>query len=146
MHGCSDLSAFLDVDHMMPIESSILSNVYRVRLKNGTILAIKSMRASPLLPEDDGVMVMRTASFGSGPGSNLCGLPIQYAARRVLGWSQVRHNNVQELLGILYFQGGPGLVSPWMEHRNLQGYIASYPGVERHELVCSMLLPAFGLF
>lgn len=59
--------------------------------------------------------------------------------REVYAWSQLRHDNVQELLGIIMFQDSLGMVSPWMERGNLQHYIETNPGVARHPLVCPIL-------
>lgn len=50
-------------------------------------------------------------------------------------WSRLRHVNVQQLLGVIVFQSGLGMVSPWMEKGNLQQYIALHPDVERYSLV-----------
>lgn len=55
--------------------------------------------------------------------------------REVYVWSQLRHVNVQELLGIIIFQDGLGMISPWMEQGNLQQYIEIHPEVARHPLV-----------
>ena len=55
--------------------------------------------------------------------------------REVYIWSQLRHVNVQELLGVVEIEGGLGMVSPWMEHGNLQDYIKLYPNVERYQFV-----------
>ncbi|KAF8593682.1 hypothetical protein BDV93DRAFT_403629, partial [Ceratobasidium sp. AG-I] len=44
------------------------------------------------------------------------------------------HENVQELTGIIIFQGLLGMVSLWMENGNLHKYLEAYPEVERHPL------------
>lgn len=40
-------------------------------------------------------------------------------------------------MGIVVFRGGLGMVSPWMEHGNLQRYIAQHSKVPRYPLVNS---------
>jgi hypothetical protein len=59
--------------------------------------------------------------------------------RELYTWSKAKHENVQELLGVVLFQGRLGMVSPWMEHGNMQEYIRKYPQVDRRQLVCHHL-------
>lgn len=61
----------------------------------------------------------------------------QRAVREVYVWSRLNHVNVQQLLGVVVFQGGLGMVSPWMELGNLQQYIEDHPLVERYPMVCA---------
>ena len=65
---------------------------------------------------------------------------LKRAVREVYIWSRLRHVNVQTLLGVIEFEGGLGMVSPWMEHGNLQEYIKMYPNVERYPFVGFPLL------
>lgn len=55
--------------------------------------------------------------------------------RELYHWSKARHENIQELLGIVIFQGKLGMVSLWRQHGNLQQYIEKNPSVERYSLV-----------
>ncbi|KAF8594853.1 hypothetical protein BDV93DRAFT_409078, partial [Ceratobasidium sp. AG-I] len=55
----------------------------------------------------------------------------QRAMRETYVWSKARHENVQELSGVIMFQGHLGMVSPWMENGNLQKYLEANPEVER---------------
>lgn len=55
--------------------------------------------------------------------------------REVYIWSKLQHPNIQELLGVVAFHGGLGMVSPWMKLGNLQKHIASYPDLERYPFV-----------
>lgn len=57
--------------------------------------------------------------------------------RELYIWSKAEHENVQALTGIIMFQGRLGMVSPWMEHGNLQEYIEKHPDANRYHLVCS---------
>ena len=50
-------------------------------------------------------------------------------------WSKARHENVQELTGVIMFQGLLGMVSPWMENGNLQKYLEANPEIDRYPLV-----------
>ncbi|KAF8759904.1 hypothetical protein RHS01_01656 [Rhizoctonia solani] len=47
---------------------------------------------------------------------------------------QVKHENIQELLGVTMFQGRLGVVSPWMPYSGLQEYIQKSPDVDRYGL------------
>lgn len=58
-------------------------------------------------------------------------------ARELYNWSKARHENIQELLGIVIFQERLGMVSLWMSNGNLQQYIEKNPDVDRHPLVRS---------
>lgn len=62
----------------------------------------------------------------------------QRAVREVYIWSKLRHPNIQELMGILVFHNGLGMVSPWMSRGNLTQHLKACPGVERHPLVCQI--------
>ena len=53
-------------------------------------------------------------------------------------WSKARHENVQELTGVIMFRGLLGMVSPWMENGHLQQYLKTHPEVERFSLVGSL--------
>lgn len=55
--------------------------------------------------------------------------------RELYMWSKAKHDNVQELLGAIMFQGRLGMVSPWMKHGNLQEYLRRHPDVDRYQLV-----------
>lgn len=59
----------------------------------------------------------------------------QRTTRELYHWSKARHENIQELLGIVMFQDRLGMVSLWMENGNLQQYIEKNPSVERYPLV-----------
>ncbi|KAF8602298.1 kinase-like protein [Ceratobasidium sp. AG-I] len=49
-------------------------------------------------------------------------------------WSKMKHENIQQLLGIVLFQGRLGMVSSWMDNGNLQEYIKANPHVDRYKL------------
>lgn len=58
-------------------------------------------------------------------------------ARELHHWSKARHENIQELLGIVMHQDRLGMVSLWMHNGNLQQYIEKNPNVDRYPLVGS---------
>ena len=55
----------------------------------------------------------------------------------VYNWSKAKHENVQELLGVVMIQGRLGMVSPWMPCVNLREYVLEHPDVDRYALVSS---------
>ncbi|KAF8602303.1 kinase-like protein [Ceratobasidium sp. AG-I] len=62
------------------------------------------------------------------------GKSLKRAMREIYIWSKAKHANVQGLIGIVMFQGRLGMVSPWMEHGNLQEYIVRQPDANRYDL------------
>lgn len=57
--------------------------------------------------------------------------------REIYHWSKVKHEYVQELMGVILFQGRLGMISLWMDHGNLREYIEKYPRLDRYSLVNS---------
>ncbi|KAH7338240.1 kinase-like domain-containing protein [Rhizoctonia solani] len=50
-------------------------------------------------------------------------------------WSKTSHQNVLELLGIAWFKNRLVMISPWMEHGNIEDYVHNNPTVDRLTLV-----------
>lgn len=50
-------------------------------------------------------------------------------------WSKAKHDNIQELCGVIIFQGRLGMVSLWMSNGNLPAYIRKNPDIDRYQLV-----------
>lgn len=61
--------------------------------------------------------------------------------REIYYWSKAKHQNIQELMGVIMFQGRLGMVSLWMDHGNLREYIGKYPDVDRYSLVWIVCFP-----
>ncbi|KAG9100520.1 hypothetical protein FS749_014764 [Ceratobasidium sp. UAMH 11750] len=116
-HGCTDLSSQMDLSEQpsMAIAGGGFGDVYLGRLQDGTGVAIKAVR--------NHILAQATMSKAR-----------KRAMRELYVWSRVKHQNVQELIGIVMFQGRLGMVSPWMENGNLAEYVQRYPGVDRYEL------------
>ncbi|KAG8792458.1 hypothetical protein FRC12_006031, partial [Ceratobasidium sp. 428] len=116
-HGCTDLSSQVDLDgrSMFAIAGGGFGDVYLGRLQDGTAVAIKTLRHHALAQD-------------TAPKAR------KRAMRELYVWSKVKHRNVQELSGIIMFQGRLGMISPWMSNGNLAEYIQRYPGVDRYEL------------
>lgn len=60
--------------------------------------------------------------------------------RETYNWSKMKHENVQQLLGIIMFEGRLGMVSLWMENGDLEQYIQRNPRVDRYKLVSLLLV------
>lgn len=138
-HGCTDLTSSTDPDRHSSavIASGGFGDVRRVRLDNDTFVAVKTLRLHILLKDDDkGVKVNLISFLRLFLNLTVRIGTFQRAVREVYMWSKLHHPNVQELLGIVVFQGSLGMVSPWMKEGNLQQFLTVHPEAERYSLVC----------
>ncbi|CAE6493226.1 unnamed protein product [Rhizoctonia solani] len=114
-HGCKDLSRNVDLstfaDH--PISQGGFSDVYRGRLSDGTLVAVKTIR----------IMIK---NMGPDPKH------LKHAARELHTWGKCNHPNIVPLLGLVVFRGRIGMVSPWMQRGNLSQYLELTPEANRH--------------
>ncbi|KAF8602308.1 kinase-like protein [Ceratobasidium sp. AG-I] len=115
-HGCADLSSRIDPDRYSSaaFAGGSFGDIWRGRLFNGEMIAVKCLRFH-IIKEDGGKSLKR-------------------AMRELYIWSKAEHTNIQPLIGIIMFQGRLGMVSPWMEHGNLQEYIDKQPDTDRYDL------------
>ncbi|KAG8740919.1 hypothetical protein FRC10_003578 [Ceratobasidium sp. 414] len=102
-------------EHVNAVAGGGFGDIYRGELRNGTAVAIKTLRHH-MLAQDTAPKALKRA------------------AREIYTWSKAQHKNVQELLGVIMFQGQLGMVSPWMDNGNLEEYIRKNPDVDRHDL------------
>ncbi|KAG8717929.1 hypothetical protein FRC09_013430 [Ceratobasidium sp. 395] len=116
-NGCIDLSSHLDTEGQssVAIAGGGFGDIYRGRLRDGTSVAIKALRHH-LLAQDTSRKALKRAM------------------RELYVWSKTKHENVQELVGIVIFQERLGMVSPWMDNGNLEEYIRKNSSVDRYEL------------
>ncbi|KAF8594982.1 kinase-like protein [Ceratobasidium sp. AG-I] len=115
-HGCADLSSAMHSGRYSssPVARGGFGDVWKGELTNGRVVAIKCVW-------------LQQAQEGDWKGA-------KRAMRETYVWSKARHENVQELTGVVMFQGHLGMVSPWMENGNLQKYLEANPEVERDSL------------
>ncbi|KAG8735222.1 hypothetical protein FRC10_010837 [Ceratobasidium sp. 414] len=113
--GCSDLSDQLDEASCSkhPVSNGGYGDIYRAKLKDGTEVAIKTMR---LLLDAEGQK------------------HIKHAARELYTWSKCRHRNVQQLLGLVEFRDQIGMVSVWETNGDLSSYLQRYPETDRYQI------------
>ncbi|KAF8596615.1 kinase-like protein [Ceratobasidium sp. AG-I] len=89
-------------------------DVWKGELTNGVVVAVKCV-------------LLHHTPEGDQKG-------LKRAMRETYVWSKARHENVQELTGVIMFRGLLGMVSPWMENGNLQEYLKAHAEVERYPL------------
>ncbi|KAG8751765.1 hypothetical protein FRC11_009028, partial [Ceratobasidium sp. 423] len=114
--GCRDLTDSLDMSAFSecPTSHGGFSDVYRGRLIAGEHIAVKALRIS-------------TGSIENPKH-------LKRAARELYTWSNCKHPNVLQLLGLAAFRGRIGMVSPWIDHGPLPRYLEIDLGVDRCNL------------
>ncbi|CAE6503473.1 unnamed protein product [Rhizoctonia solani] len=125
-HGCDDLSSIMDPEKYSDrfITGGAFADIWKGSLRDGAEVAIKVWRFDDIdISEDDA-----NESSEDSPKK------LKRAMREVYHWSKVRHPHIQELLGVILFQGRVGMVSPWRKHGNLRDYIKKHEGVDRYAL------------
>ncbi|CEL54694.1 Dual specificity testis-specific protein kinase 2 OS=Homo sapiens GN=TESK2 PE=1 SV=1 [Rhizoctonia solani AG-1 IB] len=88
---------------MIPFATGGFADIFGVRHRNGTLLAVK---------------IPRLSSNDSDDGRKA-------AAHGIYNWSKCRHPNVHELLGFAIFHGRIGMVSPYESNGNVRYYLAT---------------------
>lgn len=86
--------------------------MYQVTTQGNVSLAVKCIRA--------------TVSGG--------GKVVKRTARELEAWSQLRHENILELLGLAMFKGHLAMVSAWMELGTVVNFVNNRPSVNRYQL------------
>ncbi|KAG8782132.1 hypothetical protein FRC12_021194 [Ceratobasidium sp. 428] len=95
-----------------PVAYGGYSDVYRATLRKGTHVAVKCMRSSV------------TGDYNAA----------KRTARELDTWSQLRHQNILELLGMAIFRGQLAMVSLWMDRGNVVAMVNSETNVDRFGL------------
>ncbi|CAE6446832.1 unnamed protein product [Rhizoctonia solani] len=115
-HGCPDLTESLDPDAYSRnyVASGGFGDIWKGQLRDGTAVAIK---------------VWRFRALNEDPGKD-----IKRAMREIYNWSQLNHDNIQKLLGVVVFDERLGMVSKWMEGGNIQSYLENNPRIYRYPL------------
>ncbi|KDN34285.1 hypothetical protein RSAG8_12625, partial [Rhizoctonia solani AG-8 WAC10335] len=116
-HGCHDLSNSVKLSTFgeHPVSHGGFSDVYCGNLRDGSRVAIKSLRIS-------------LESLNQNPTH------LKHADPEIHTWSKCRHPNVIPLLGLALFRGRIGMVSPWMGQGTLPYYLKRIPDANRHSL------------
>ncbi|KAG8730097.1 hypothetical protein FRC11_007426, partial [Ceratobasidium sp. 423] len=114
--GCEDLTANLDPSTFSECPNSHggFSDVYRGRLSTGAHVAVKALRISIENIENP--------------------KHLKRAARELYTWSNCKHPNVLQLLGLAVFRGRIGMVSPWMDHGTVPRYLDGNTAMDRCNL------------
>ncbi|KAG8779179.1 hypothetical protein FRC12_024593 [Ceratobasidium sp. 428] len=114
LRGCADLTDQLDLATCTerPISSGGFGDIYRGDLKDGTQVAIKTIRLYVGSSEQDHKI-------------------LKHAAHEVYAWSKCKHPNVQPLLGLVMFQGHIGMIARWEANGSLPQYLERRKDVDR---------------
>ncbi|KAG9119412.1 Microtubule-associated protein, microtubule dynamics during spindle orientation, partial [Ceratobasidium sp. 392] len=117
-HGCNDITDQLDLasSSSYPIFNGGFGDVYKVNLRDGTQVAVKTMRVQ-----------INSTSEGAKHLKN--------AARELHTWAKCDHPNVLKLLGLARFRDQIGMVSMWMDHGSLPSYLQLKPTADRCHIV-----------
>ncbi|KAF8603367.1 kinase-like protein, partial [Ceratobasidium sp. AG-I] len=54
--------------------------------------------------------------------------------REIYAWSKLRHENIQQLLGLATFRDQVALLSPWMDNGSLADFLIKNPDVGRSKM------------
>ncbi|KDN45860.1 hypothetical protein RSAG8_04693, partial [Rhizoctonia solani AG-8 WAC10335] len=116
-HGCTDLTSTINLSTFdeHPVSYGEFGDVYRGRLTDGTLIAVKILR----IPTNN-------TSWVSEPSMD--------AARELHTWGKCRHPNILPLLGLGLFRGRIGMISPWQGEGRLPLYLERTQGVNRYNL------------
>ncbi|CUA73319.1 Cyclin-dependent kinase G1 [Arabidopsis thaliana] [Rhizoctonia solani] len=116
-HGCEDVTRELSVESFpeYPMSTGGYADIYKVDLPNGRRLAVKYIRFKIHTGIDEREYLERVA-------------------HELYVWSQCRHQNVAELIGVARFRDQLAMVSPWLENGDLNRFISRNPQVDRYAL------------
>ncbi|KAG9096719.1 hypothetical protein FS749_007880 [Ceratobasidium sp. UAMH 11750] len=116
-HGCQNITDRLDFAActMYPLSTGGFGDVYQGKLRDGTQIAIKTMRLEIGTTDD-----VRKH--------------LKHAARELHIWSKCQHPNVLPLIGLVTFRDQIGMVSRWIERGNLPSYIQQNSGLDRFQM------------
>ncbi|KAH7310224.1 kinase-like domain-containing protein [Rhizoctonia solani] len=105
-HGCKDLTPSLDLSESseLPLSSSDFRDIYRGTLQDGSYIQLEALRFR--------------AGLG-GDGRKL----LKHTAHEIYVRSKCKHANVLQLIGVAQYHGHLMMVSPWVEHKDLIGFL-----------------------
>ncbi|KEP45749.1 tyrosine kinase domain protein [Rhizoctonia solani 123E] len=127
-HGCDDLTKSLDQSacSRYPVANGGLGDVFFGQLRDGTAVAIKTIRSY------------------YEPGQHAR----QYhkrAAKEIYTWSKCKHPNVVQLTGLAVFRDCLAMISRWEDNGSLLQYLSRNPTADRCNLVSgNFALPGSG--
>ncbi|KAG8795970.1 hypothetical protein FRC12_007316 [Ceratobasidium sp. 428] len=112
LRGCANMTDQLDpaTYSERPISSGGFGDIYRGRLKDGTQVAVKTIRI-----------------YADSQDQKI----LKRAAHEIYAWSKCKHPNVQPLLGLAMFQGQIGMVARWESNGSLPQYLERRADVDR---------------
>ncbi|KAG8692071.1 hypothetical protein FRC09_011477, partial [Ceratobasidium sp. 395] len=114
LRGCPNMTDQLDLATCTerPISSGGFGDIYQGELKDGTQVAIKTIRLYVGSSEQDQKI-------------------LKHAAHEVYAWSKCKHPNVQPLLGLTMFKGHIGMIARWESNGSLPQYLERRADADR---------------
>ncbi|CAE6537263.1 unnamed protein product [Rhizoctonia solani] len=113
-HGCDDLTDLLDQSacSRYPVANGGLGDVFSGRLRDGTPVAIKTIRPYYEPSQQDRVYHKQ-------------------AAKEIYTWSKCKHPNVVQLKGLAVFHDCLAMISCWEDNGSLLQYLSRHPTADR---------------
>ncbi|KAJ1305009.1 hypothetical protein OPQ81_000052 [Rhizoctonia solani] len=116
-HGCLDLTRQMSVnqDTAVLMNGGGFGDIWMCQLQDGARVAIKAWRAHML--------------------GQCAHTALKHAAREIHTWSQMKHKNIHQLVGVMMFKEYYiGMVSEWMDNGNLHEYMLKHPQLDRYQM------------
>ncbi|CAE6512287.1 unnamed protein product [Rhizoctonia solani] len=117
--GCADLTNLLDDSTSFPVANGGLGDVFSGQLRDGTPVAIKTIRTH--------YDPHRSARVYH-----------KQAAKEIYTWSKCKHPNVVGLVGLAVFRDCLAMISRWQENGTLPQYLSKNPSANRCKLSTSI--------
>lgn len=127
-----------------PILGGGFADIWRGRLKDGQLVALKVLRLYACSEEEK-----EKVHKVSGPLRNVYPLLLlltdrfmQEFCKEVIIWTQFRHHHILPFLGVCsdLFDTRPAMVTPWMANGDSISYLKKNPTVDRLQLVSVCLV------
>lgn len=117
--GCINLTSSINLAACseFPCAGGGFCDVYRGELRDGTKIAIKSLRV-----------------YDGPNGDSQRRKILKHAARELYHWSKLRHSNVLPLMGLMLFRDHISMVSEWMDNGSLISFLRVNPHVNKIQL------------
>ncbi|KAG8764253.1 hypothetical protein FRC12_008216 [Ceratobasidium sp. 428] len=134
IRGCTDMAEQLDLATCgeRPISSGGFGDIYQGRLKDGTQVAIKTIRLYVGSGEQD-KKILKVSQHVTALLARIF-KATQRAAHEVYAWSKCKHPNVQPLLGLVMFRGHIGMIAAWESNGSLPQYLERRADADRCNL------------
>ncbi|ELU39092.1 protein tyrosine kinase domain-containing protein [Rhizoctonia solani AG-1 IA] len=135
-----DLTSLLDLKALTkyPVDSGGSCDIYRGRLYDGPIIALKTTRVSQT-PNDDSNLDSQVSKYITCCAARLeTAVPTFQNMQRIIGiWKECKHPNVVHLIGGTTLRGSLAAVYGWVEYGGVIEYLKRHPEADRYRIVSS---------